>query len=154
MAPDVATVVLSAIAVLVSAWAAREARQTAGDQNEMQRRLLALEQARERDRQSVATRAELRAAIHRIGDSRYVLVIANEGACAARAVSVRVDGQPVGEHQTFVVDSDSLVTKLGPGAEARYQMAVAMGSPLVYDVQLLWEDDSRLPREWSSQLSL
>jgi hypothetical protein len=64
-----------------------------------------------------------------------------------------MDSQPLDEHRLFV-GGQELITRLGPGADARYILAVAMGAPPLVTVQLTWEDDTGRPRTWESQLTL
>ena len=71
----------------------------------------------------------------------------------ARNVRVELDGGPVLTH-TFVPREQDEVTKLEPGAQARYLLAPAMGKPIVVDARVTWDDDSGDARLWESQLTL
>jgi hypothetical protein len=144
---------IGAAALAVSAWAAWQARGTAKAQTRVQERLLALEGARERDRLLRAKSASLRAEIWKSGHD-YRLAIRNEGDAEARAVQVYVDEKRLSEHEIILLTPDEEVTMLGPGAEVRYIMAIAMGSPRRYDVRLEWEDNSGQPGRWRSQLRI
>jgi hypothetical protein len=46
------------------------------------------------------------------------------------------------------------LTKLGPGASARYLLAPTMGSAMNVDVRVTWDDDSGDGRSWESQQNL
>lgn len=148
----IAPVLISAAALGVAIWSVMTARRTAADQRRLQERFLSLDSARERDRLTATKSAELRADIERRAGT-YRLLIRNEGSSEARAIAVKMDSQPLSQHRLFVGGQD-LVTRLGPGAEARYLLAVAMGAPPLVSVHLAWEDDTQRQRNWESQLTL
>jgi hypothetical protein len=153
MTLDLAPIALSAVAILVSVWAASKAHAAAKRQNQIQERLLALESARERDRITETKQAKLRAAITNDGRD-YLLAVRNHGAGQARAVQILIDGKTPSDHEIILAQRDEVITALGPGATISLPMAITMGSPLVYDVQLSWEDDSAQLGQWHSQLNV
>lgn len=153
MTIDSLTATLSGLAILVSIWAAAKAHSAAAQQNLIQERLLKLESARERDRVAGSKRANLSAEIRSDGRD-WLFVVRNDGPGQARAIQVLVDNKSLPAHERILCEPDELVTTLGPGAKVPYVMAVAMGSPLVYEVSLIWEDDSGDPGRWESQLHI
>jgi hypothetical protein len=145
-------VVVAALALGVSIWSVVSSRRTANLQNELQQRLLALEIAREEERVRQAKSANLRAMIQKTGRD-WRLLVTNEGEVTARNVKVELDGGPLLVH-TLVPRGQDEVTKLGPGAQARYLLAPTMGSPMRVDARVTWDDDSGEGRSWESQLNL
>jgi hypothetical protein len=161
---DIITLSFSGLAVLVSIAAIFFAWRTSSRQNALQERMLAFEDARERDRLKSARSAEVRASIQREAphwrESRlagkgpqYWLVVRNEGLVTARNIRVLLDGKSVLEHPLVPRGEDEVKT-LGPGAESRYILAVTMGGPSVLDARIDWEDDSGQSRQWESQLKV
>lgn len=146
------SVLISLAALGVAIWSVITSRRTSTEQRKLQERFLSLESVRERDRQTGARSAKLRAEIERRAGS-HRLLLRNDGPNDARAITVSMDSQPLDEHRLFV-GGQELITRLGPGADARYILAVAMGAPPLVTVQLTWEDDTGRPRTWESQLTL
>ena len=140
------------IALFVSIWSVLSARRTANIQNSLQERLLALETAREQDRQREARSAQVRAEVHRTGRD-WRLIILNEGSATARNVAIQLDGAPLMVH-TLIPQGQEEVRMLGPGGSARYLLAPAMGKPMTVEARITWDDDSGEIRSWESQLSL
>lgn len=150
-AAAVASAVFAGIAIVISVRISRQQTQQTREQNQMQKRLLSLETSRERDRLRAAAVADVRAAIEK-RSGNFWLVIRNDGPGAARAISTQLDGGPLLEHP-LIPDGLEEVRDLGPGAEARYVLAVAMGARPILRVSLRWEDASG-SRDWASQLTL
>lgn len=155
---------LTGLAVVVSVAAILASRQTANRQNALHERMVALEDARERDRLRQARSAEVRASIQRDAPHwrearlagkgpQYWLVVRNDGSVTARNVRVLLDGRPVLEHP-LVPRGENDITDLGPGADFRYVLAVTLGSARVLDARIEWQDDSDETRTWESQLKL
>jgi len=133
-------------------------------QTDLQARLVDVESAREKDRlrttraaalvASVVRQTEHWTAVHvRPARVDYFLRIANEGQAEARNIVVRFDGRPPAEHP-LTVKGEPEVTRLGPGADARYFLAVTTNSPRLLEVELAWEDDSGEPGRWASEVKL
>lgn len=165
------TTVISLIALLVSvvsvvlAWkTSRSQHQLQLRDTDLQERLVGLETAREEERLKVSRSAQLTAsivrekenwtAVHvRAARTDYWLRIANEGRAAARNIRVLLDEKPALEHELTLRGEDE-ITNLGPGADARYHLAVTMGSPRVVQVSLSWDNESGDPGLWMSQLKI
>lgn len=152
------------LAVLVSIAAIFFAWRTASRQNALHERMVALEDARERDRLRQARSAQMRASIHRESPHwrearlagkglQYWLVVRNDGSVTARDVRVLLDGRPVLEHP-LVPRGENEITDLGPGAEFRYILAVTLGSARVLNARIEWRDGSGEARTWESQLKV
>jgi hypothetical protein len=136
---------IAVLALIVSVWVGLR-------QNTLQGRLLNLETARERDRLAQAKRAQLRASIVQGDAHSYYLAIENQGASEARAVTVHLDGKTLEEHDRVAVKAGEVARTLGPGVGVRYILAIAFGTPPIFDVALSWEDDTGEPGHWRSQL--
>jgi hypothetical protein len=145
-------VVVAALALGVSIWSVVTMRRMAQQQTDLQARLLALETARDEAQARQTQRANVRAGIQKTGRD-WRLIVINEGQATARNVKVELDGGPLMAH-TLVVRGEDEVTKLGPGASARYLLAPTMGSPMKVDARVTWSDDSGNGRSWESELKL
>jgi hypothetical protein len=152
--PDAATIslIVSAVAVLVSLWFGILASRTAKQQNVLQERIVTLETARERDRLREAQSADVRASIEHRGTSEGLL-IHNQGRATARKIRLLLDGVPALQHSMIFQGEDELTT-LGPGATFRYELIAGFGTPNVLTVRIEWESDSGEPGRWESQLKV
>lgn len=148
---EIATLIIAVLALAGSIWSAITTSRNGKRQNELQERLLSLEDARERDRLGASRSANLRAWIERGRD--YKLIIMNEGSSEARSIRTLIDNQPILSHSLVPRGSEE-ITQLGPGATISYLLAVIMGTNPVISVSLSWQDDSGGPGQWSSQLNL
>ena len=144
--------VLSIVAIVVSIATAVAAYRQSSQQGRVQERLLALEQARERDRRLEASSARIQAGIERVG-TNYRLQLVNLGSSEARMISTRLDGKPILKHD-LVPQGAIEITRLGSGASTSYPLAVHMGVEPKIDVAIEWEDASGNPGSWSSELNL
>lgn len=149
---EFAALLISAGSLIVALISAVASYRLTKAQNRLQERLLALEGTRERARIRESRRARLIGRVVRF-DTNYRLVVSNEGSGIARRICTSLDGQPITQHP-LVPAGQSQATELGPGAEAEYLLAVAMGRPNIVTVSLTWEDDSGEPGAWTSQLTL
>lgn len=145
------TLLVAALALFVSILAVWLSTRASGHQTELQRRLVALEDARDRDRLRDAKRAHVRAEIVRDGRS-YLLIVANDGPGTARGLKTLLDAQPCLEHP-LAIRSQQEVSRLGPGARAEYHLAVMMGSPRKVHARVMWEDDTGEAGAWESELT-
>ena len=151
---------LAAIAIVVAIgsamlalWASLEQRRIAADQNRLQRRVVELEEARERDRLDDQRRAEVSAVID-TGAGRAELVVVNAGPAPARKVWVLIDGVTPQLHQQFRRGDHLLGRDLGPGGRMAIALLVHDGMKRVFDVQLRWADGSSEERKWESTLTV
>jgi hypothetical protein len=142
---SVAELVVSILFGLVMAW-------LAWGQNALQKRMLALENAREAERVKQARSAHVTASVLWRRQER-LLRIRNEGSATARNVRVLLDENPILEHG-LITGGDEEVTVLGPGAEVAFILAIAQGDPGVVHVRIEWSDDSGDGRLWESQLKV
>ena len=109
-----------------------------------QKRHLAIEEARDRDRVTQRRKANLTAQLlkePRPGHPAFFLEVRNDGPAEARDISVTLDDQPFLEHP---VSPDNLeaIHQLGSAAHFRYPLVVAMGQAGPYKLHITWSDDS------------
>ena len=147
--------VISAIAIVVSIW-------THNRNHKLQARIVALEEAREKDRLAEKNKANLTAEITtkespRSGsiriDRKCYLKIENKGLSEARKIELVLDDKAVMEHPA-ILKTQSEIKQVGPESSFRYELAVT-GSPNVPShAEMTWEDDSAEPGEYSTTLTL
>jgi hypothetical protein len=129
---ELGAIVLSALSLLVAAFAAITSWRT-------QRRQLALENARERDRVRDQQKACLVA-----GRNKDGVWVSNEGAGTARNVEVLVDGEVISSSRLNNAEN----ARIGPEGILRYTVPLP---PLVHaEVEIRWEDDSGEPGYYTS----
>ena len=147
--------VISAIAIGVSIW-------THNRNHKLQTRIVALEEAREKDRLAEKNKANLTAKItkeelrrsstHRISWQHH-LVVENKGFGEARNIRLLVDGKSVVEHQG-IVPPERVVEQIGPQSSFRYNLRLGTGIEIPAQADITWEDDSGEPGEYSTTLTL
>lgn len=122
-------------------------------QNELQARLLEIEQGRERERQRTARKAVLRAELVREPVNRERLRIYNDGEAEAHDVKVRLDGMPILEHRCMP-SGQTEVSRIGPRSYAQYLAVLTMGNMPPWDIAITWTDDSGEPGLYRTTLTL
>jgi hypothetical protein len=145
----VVTSLLSVTAIVVSIVAFMKSHRT-------QRRLVEIEEARERDRLAERQKATLVARFHREPPTmgrRDLLEIENTGLAAAREVTVLLEGKPILNHPV-VVSPRKEITKIGPKSQIQYVLNLPSGGSRSYDVHVAWKDDSGEQREYDTTLTL
>ena len=145
---------LSVTALVISLVSAAVAWSASRKQNDMQQRLLDLESARERDRVAERNSAALRAEFVEHAGGGHKLHVTNEGAAAARAINIQIDGAPLEESPRALVRPGEMLRILGPGAEVSYHVPVHHGIIPFFHIELQWIDDSGVPGKWESQLKV
>lgn len=147
--------VISAIAIGVSIW-------THNRNHKLQARIVALEEAREKDRLAEKKKANLTAKItkeelRRSSTSRiywqYHLVVENKGLSEARDIEIILAGKPILEHPAIPQGTDE-ITRVGPNSSIQYLLAPSMGNYPPFDIEITWEDDSGEVGEYSTTLTL
>ena len=110
-----------------------------------QKRLLTIEEQRERDRLAETKKARLTARITEQpsgpGGWNGYLQIINEGKGEAREIQISLDGVPAMEHRS-ILKQQSPIRQVGPQSAARYVLDSAIGVPLPREVEMRWTDDS------------
>ncbi len=143
--------VISAIAIGVSVW-------THNRNHKLQIRIVALEEAREKDRLAEKQKANLTAKItkeelRRSSTSRihwqYHLVVENKGLSEARDIRIWLDGKQVSDHPAFVKGQEEIFI-VGPQSQFRYHIV----APFPSGVAIAWADDSGETGSYRSSLTL
>ena len=117
-----------------------------------QRRLVAIEEDREKERQLASRQACLRPELRKTGRHSYRLYIVNTGRAEARNVRVKLDGKPLAMHCAYV-QGDEVPTHIGPDSEVSCLLALSLGCSPPFDIEIEWEDDSGLERTYRSTLT-
>jgi hypothetical protein len=139
------SLIVSVIALILSLRAQREA-------NAAQRRIVEIEEQRDRERRLDSLQARLQAKFRDLGDGSERLYLVNRGTAEARNVKVRLDGKPFEEH-CAVVGGDSLPSLVGPGAEVSCLMAISMTCHPPFECEVRWDDDSGTGRSYRTTLT-
>jgi len=108
--------------------------------NRLGRRIVAIEEQRDKERQLQQQRARLVASVCQADRSSYHLVIHNAGESAATNIRMQLDGAEPSTHPTF--PDQTLATVLGPSASKGYFLAPSMSHSLPKSIRLQWCDDS------------
>ncbi len=138
--------VISAIAIGVSIW-------THNRNHKLQARIVALEEAREKDRLAEKNKANLAAQIAQNRDGRPVLRILNNGFAEARNIKVVLDNKPVLEHDG-IFKNQKEICQVGPQSSFQYLQFLCDQLDPPNEVKITWEDDSGEPGEYSTTLTL
>lgn len=118
-----------------------------------QKRIVEIEEAREKDRLKDLRKADLMARLVTNGGDR--LIIENKGSAEAREISIQLNGHPLSEFPAFV-GNQSEIHRVGPNSSFRYQMAFCMGlDSMVYtpEITINWTDDSGEPGAYQTTLT-
>ena len=147
--------VISAIAIGVSIW-------THNRNHKLQARIVALEEAREKDRLAEKQKAYLTAKIikevlPRSGsikiDTNYYLQIENKGSSEARNVELLLADKTIFEHPAVQNPSEE-VKHVGPQSPFRYKFSNGFMRDLPLKIEISWEDDSGELGKYSTTLTL
>ena len=147
-------IVVSAGALAVAVWTHRR-------QHRLQERMVALEDAREKDRIVAMGKALLTAHVvseviahRRTGSAlRHFLRIDNKGPAEARDIKVLLDGKPIMEHPA-VVQRQEEVLQIGPKSHFDYLLALSLQANAPRQAEMSWSDDSGEPGSYRTTLTL
>ncbi len=144
------TALLSLTAVVISVIAFLKVHRT-------RKRLLQIEEARERDRVRQKGKAQLVAGLV-LKDSTYRLQTENRGSAEARDVVLSIDGQPVMKHPAIWSDSvrhlNTEICNVGPESSFRYAMALdQLNQQPPFEVDITWSDDSGEPGHYHTTIT-
>jgi hypothetical protein len=148
--------ILSLFALVVAGLTALHTRGYERRDNELQARILTLEEARERDRIAETSRAELVAehtsTVHD-GRVRRVLRISNRGRAPAHVIDVQLNGAPLAGNPLSPW-TKACVSSLGPGSSADYILSDAMlKTAAMFIAVVTWSDGTGDPRRNETELS-
>jgi len=121
-----------------------------------QKRIVEIEEAREKDRLNDMLKADLIARLVRDGTDRYNrLIIDNRGPAEAREISIQVNDRPLSEFPAFMSNQPE-IRRVGPYSSFHYLMAFSAGlDPRVYspEITINWTDDSGGPGTYQTILT-
>ena len=149
------SLIVSIIAVIISGIAVYISWRT-------QKRLVDIEDAREKDRLAEKKKANLTANIEkevlisrngRKQTNQHFLYIENSGNSEARNIKVNLDGKPLLEHSTILKNTEE-ITQVGPNSDFRYLLVLSMQGRPPSSIEITWEDDSGEPGKYSTTLTL
>jgi len=150
--------VIALIAVVIAALALYNSWRTGKQSNDIQRRLVQIEQTRDHDRAIQSLKAALRPKLHSTQNINrrskdYQLVIENSGQGTARNVKAFLDGKPLLEHPALPGGMQE-VSLIGSGSGISYPLFIAMGGPRPpFEFMVTWDDDSGEPGRYSTTLT-
>ncbi len=114
----------------------------------IERRHLAIEEARRADEEA----ALLVAQFHFDG-KRRVLRISNKGKGTARNIKLLLDDHPITKHPCYV-KGQSEITKISGLNHADYLLSLTMSGPIPSNAQIYWDDDVREGNQNVTSLTL
>lgn len=145
---------LSALALTYGWLANRKATRYTAQSNEMQGRLVEIEERREEAQAVTAQRAglvlTLQSSPGRHGKD-WRLILANHGEAEARNIEVTLDGTSIFDIGHVMTDSGEIT--LGAGNACRWAVAIGGGFRPPWQAIVNWEDDSGIPGEYKTTLT-
>ena len=115
------------------------------------RRLIEIEEGRDREAERSEAKARLVAAIINPARHSYHLEIRNEGSGQARGIKVTLDGNDVLQHPA-VRKGQEVVTSLGPRSSFRYILAPSLSTRNPSEILIEWSDGSGDSGRYESHL--
>lgn len=108
---------------------------------DLQKRLLEIEETRDRERKRIALKANLTARIENYGQSSYRLVVENTGNGEARNIVLKMDGKPFNDHGAAVT-GDGDINRIGARSFATRLLGLTMACAPPFELEVSWDDDS------------
>jgi len=125
-----------------------------------QKRLVEIEEARERDRLRLMRKAHLTAEIVQELLTRgqrtayqHSLRVHNTGNAEARDIAILLDGKPLLEHPTILKGTNE-IRQLGPRSHFRYRLVLSMQARPPSEVVITWSDNSGETGSYRTALTL
>lgn len=143
-------VAVSALSLLVAAVALLKSDRAQRDANAAQRRIVEIEEQRERDRQTESIQARLRAEIREVGHNSWRLYLTNYGAGEAQNVRVEMDDKLLAEHPAAL---ESMPEFLGAESEISCLLRLCSDCSPPFRIKITWDDASGNDRTYSSTLT-
>lgn len=139
---SVSGLVLSAGSLVVSVVALLKSNHAQHEANVVQKRLVEIEEQREKDRKAELVQAKLRPELRKTSRGSHRLYIVNQGDVEARNIRVEVDDKPLIEHAA-AVRGDSLPDFVGPHCEISCLLDLHFGCAPPFKIRVRWDDDLR-----------
>jgi hypothetical protein len=155
----VASLSASIVSIVVTGYFARRStglfsRQTEilAQQAQIQSRMLALENVRQRAETRATKRAQVTGAFRKF-DER--LIIRNDGPAIAKNVRFTLDGKPPSQHEVWLGGvSDEVIQMLGQGNTREYLLGLAQQSPDKLVLEIIWENPDGEVDTWATEIGL
>lgn len=148
--------ILSIIAVIISAMVAVYTYLQGRKSNQLQERIVQLEEQREQDKQVAANQADVKAEIVQKPTNHGKLSkkfrIYNSGESQARNIRVWIDDEPVYDVGFIHID-EPFIEILAPGSHVDFITSFSNDTPLNWKTTILWDDDSGKDRKFETMLS-
>jgi archaellum component FlaG (FlaF/FlaG flagellin family) len=142
--------IISLIMAIIAVWISYSTQNKA---NEIQQRLVHIEEQREYDRKIKSRQANLRAELRK-DERAYKLYLINSGEAEARNIRIKIDGEPLEQHCAFV-KGQSIPSYIGHNSEISCLMAFYFGCySSSFEVEVKWDDDYQKDRTYKSMLTL
>lgn len=146
-----ASVVISALSLFVSVIAVWKSSRAQREANDTQKRVVEIEEQRDRERRERACQADLRPQLRR-SDELWRLYLINRGQAEARNVRVTLDGEPLHEHPVGTMGG--MPTQVGPNSEVSCVLIFGLGIPgPPFSIEIKWDDDFGTDRTYRGTLT-
>lgn len=137
-----ATVILGVLSLIVSVIALIKSHRAQREANAAQLQIVEIEKQREKERKLSLLQAKLQSQLRKTDRGSYRLYLINSGMSEARNIRVRLDGKELSDHDAFI-KGENMPTKVGPGAEISCLLAITRDCAPPFEIEVLWDDDSR-----------
>jgi hypothetical protein len=128
------SIVIALVSLAASIYIGLKSQRLEKNNTDLQRRLVEIEESRDKDRQKAISKAQLRASIENHGRHNYRLVIENAGNSEARNVRIKMDGKPINEHPSSVA-GDHEINLIGPHSQATRMLALTFRCSPPFDFE-------------------
>jgi len=150
---------ISAIALIVSGMAAFYSFKQGRRSNQLQERIVDIEEQREKERLAKENKADLRASFkyENLLDEGQVashIVVRNEGKIKAENIRLYVDGDPVTQHKYMMQSHSHKLSPILPDKEYKSVISVEENEPESCEIKLLWDDETGRNYEFKEKLPL
>ncbi len=139
----------SLVVSIIALWKSSHAQHEA---NAAHKRLVEIEEQREKDRQAQLGQAKLRPELRKTSRGSHRLYIVNHGDVEARNIRVEVDDTPLIGHPAAVQGSP-MPGFVGPHCEISCQLGLHLGCAPPFKIRVKWDDDLRKNREIETALT-
>jgi len=129
--------------------------------NEIQMRLVEIEEQRQEGASLEVREAKLSARIDRepryragrVATTDYYLVVSNAGRAGASNLEIKLGGKAIDEQPGVRMRQASFEMSIGPSGDIRFPLAVSRGWAPPFECQLAWDDDSGVRGAWQGTLT-
>jgi len=139
------SLIISAIALWISSRAQNKAVA-------VQKRIVEIEEQREKERQVRSLQAQLQPQIRKSSLGSYRLYLLNSGEAEAYNIKVILNGKPLEEH-CAAVNGDSIPTHIGANSEVSCLLNITFGCAPPFEIEVKWDDASGTGRIYRGALT-